>query len=185
MPGYEKDDHDVRERRRDDDAWMLRDKGRQRSDDDMGRRGYREGDNHMGGWAGDGRTSDYESRNRRGDRDHDRHYGSDDFHSGLPMDETSRLIASNKVEGTAVYGRDGKKLGTIHNFMVDKRSGQVEYAVLKHGGGFLGLNESYCPLPWGMLTYDTREGGYHVDLTEYELEKRPNFDRNSQRMRRG
>lgn len=32
--------------------------------------------------------------------------------------ETSRLIASDKVEGTAVYNRNHEKLGSIHNFMV-------------------------------------------------------------------
>ena len=38
-------------------------------------------------------------------------------------DETDRLIASDKVEGTAVYNRQGERLGSIHNFMVGKRSG--------------------------------------------------------------
>lgn len=49
------------------------------------------------------------------------------------IDETDRLIASNKVEGTAVYNRQGDKLGSVDNFMVDKRSGQVAYAVMSFG----------------------------------------------------
>ena len=32
-------------------------------------------------------------------------------------DETDRPIASNKVEGTAVYNRQGDSLGSIYNFM--------------------------------------------------------------------
>jgi hypothetical protein len=36
-------------------------------------------------------------------------------------DETDRLISSNKVEGTAVYNRQGERLGSIYNFMVDSR----------------------------------------------------------------
>ena len=51
----------------------------------------------------------------------------------ITADETNRLIASNKVEGTAVYNREGEKLGSIYNFMVDKRSGQAEHAVLQFG----------------------------------------------------
>ena len=47
----------------------------------------------------------------------------------LPLEETDRLIASDKVEGTRVYDRNGNKLGSIMNFMVDKRSGRAEYAV--------------------------------------------------------
>ena len=52
--------------------------------------------------------------------------------------ETNELISSDKVEGTAVYDRNGNKLGTISNVMLDKRSGQVAYAVLSFGG-FLGI----------------------------------------------
>ena len=63
-------------------------------------------------------------------------------------DETDRLIASNKVEGTAVSNRQGERLGSVYNFMVDKRSGHVEYAVLSFGG-FLGIGDSYYPLPGG------------------------------------
>ena len=89
-------------------------------------------------------------------------------------DETDRLIASSKVEGTAVYNRQGDRLGTVHNFMVDKRSGQAEYAVMSFGG-FLGIGESYHPLPWKVLTYDTNQGGYVVDLDKDMLEKAPSY----------
>jgi len=52
----------------------------------------------------------------------------------VATDETDELIASNKVEGTAVYNRQGERLGTVYNFMVGKRSGQVAYAVMSFGG---------------------------------------------------
>lgn len=90
----------------------------------------------------------------------------------IPMDETRDLIASNKVEGTAVYDRDGKRLGSVYNFMVGKRSGQVAYAVLSFGG-WLGLGERYHPLPWDTLTYDTDLGGYVTRLTKERLRDAP------------
>lgn len=89
-------------------------------------------------------------------------------------DETSDLIASDKVEGTAVYNRQGDHLGTVNNFMVNKRSGQVAYAVMSFGG-FLGIGESYHPLPWKVLTYDTGKGGYVVDLSRQQLEGAPSY----------
>ena len=98
---------------------------------------------------------------------------------GAKINETSRLIASDKVEGTAVYNRKGERLGTVHNFMVDKRSGQVAYAVMSFGG-FLGIGEEYHPLPWKILTYDTNQGGYVVDLDRDRLEKAPRFSRASE-----
>ena len=93
---------------------------------------------------------------------------------GVATDETGELIASNKVEGTKVYNRQGEHLGEVYNFMVNKRSGQVEYAVMSFGG-FLGMGESYHPLPWKVLTYDTRQGGYVVDLDKSKLEGAPSY----------
>jgi hypothetical protein len=90
----------------------------------------------------------------------------------IPIDETRDLIASNKVEGTAVYDRDGNRLGSVYNFMVGKRSGQVGYAVLSFGG-WLGLGERYHPLPWDTLTYDTDLGGYVTGLTKERLRGAP------------
>ena len=94
--------------------------------------------------------------------------------SGTEMNETNELIASDKVEGTAVYDRNGTKLGSVHNFMVDKRSGQVAYAVLSFGG-FLGIGDSYYPLPWKSLKYDTGQGGYVVDLDKDRLKSAPSY----------
>ena len=92
----------------------------------------------------------------------------------IETNETDRLIASNKVEGTAVYNRHGDRLGSVYNFMVDKRSGKAEYAVMSFGG-FLGIGEGYHPLPWNVLTYDTDRGGYVVDLDKETLEKAPSY----------
>ncbi len=95
---------------------------------------------------------------------------------GVAINETQDLIASDKVEGTAVYNRQGERLGSIYNVMIDKRSGQVRYAVMSFGG-FLGIGESYHPLPWEKLTYDPSQGGYVVDLTRDQLEGAPRYRR--------
>lgn len=153
------------------------------------------GSERGGGWTSErenfswSRNNDSERDDRRNERgamgrggsrgEEDRGYGRDDRSSGLPVDETSRLIASNKVEGTAVYGSDGRKLGSIYNFMVDKVSGKVEYAVMSYGG-IMGMGQRYYPLPWRTLSYDTREGGYRIDLTEEDLRHAPSFDRESE-----
>jgi len=92
----------------------------------------------------------------------------------VETDETTELIASNKVEGTAVYNRQGKRLGEVYNFMVGKRSGQVAYAVMSFGG-FLGMGGSYHPLPWNALDYDERMGGYVVDVSEDRLTNAPSY----------
>lgn len=97
----------------------------------------------------------------------------------IATDETNRLIASNKVEGTNVYNAQREKLGSIYNFMVEKRSGKVEYAVLQFGGLF-GLGSDYYPLPWDVLTYDTEQGGYVVNLDKSVLENAPRYASDSE-----
>lgn len=97
----------------------------------------------------------------------------------LAIEETDRLIASDKVEGTKVYNRQGDKLGSIMNFMVDKRTGKAEYAVMEFGG-ILGIGNEYYPIPWEMLHYEPAQGGYVVDITREKLDKAPHFrDRNT------
>ena len=44
--------------------------------------------------------------------------------------ETAGLIGSDKVEGTTVYDANGENIGSIERVMIEKRSGQVAYAVL-------------------------------------------------------
>ena len=92
----------------------------------------------------------------------------------VATDETSDLISSDKVEGTAVYNRQGEKLGSIHTVMIEKVSGKVAYAVMSFGG-FLGIGDRYHPLPWSVLTYDTSKGGYAVDLDRSMLEGAPSY----------
>jgi len=88
------------------------------------------------------------------------------------------LISSDKAVGTAVYNRQGEHLGSVYNLMIDKYSGQVAYAVMSFGG-FLGMGESYHPLPWRTLTYGTRKGGYVVDLDRRRLETAPSYTSSS------
>jgi hypothetical protein len=92
--------------------------------------------------------------------------------------ETVSLIGNDKVEGTAVYGADDNKIGSVQRIMIDKISGKVAYAVISFGG-FLGLGEDYYPMPWSNLKYDTRLGGYRVGVTEDQLKGAPKFSRSS------
>lgn len=106
------------------------------------------------------------------DRDHSSSRGGSK--ASVAIEETHRLIGSDKVEGTAVYDRSGDRIGTIHNFMVDKRSGKVEFAVMSFGG-FLGMGQTFYPLPWQMLDYDTELGGFRVEMDEEDLDHAPSF----------
>ena len=93
-----------------------------------------------------------------------------------PKQESHSLIGSDKVEGTKVRRPNGETLGEIMRVMIDKRTGQVAYAVMSFGG-FLGIGSDFYPLPWDQLTYNPKLDAYELDISEEQLRKAPKFAR--------
>ena len=93
----------------------------------------------------------------------------------LPIDETQRLIASDKVEGTHVFDPQGQGTGDraeLHGRQVH-RQGRLRRAQLRRMG--LGLGERYHALPWKTLHYDTELSGYVIKLTREQLQRAPSY----------
>jgi sporulation protein YlmC with PRC-barrel domain len=88
--------------------------------------------------------------------------------STLETGETRSLIASDKVEGTAVYRPNGDKLGRIERVVIDKETGKVAYALMSFGG-FMGIGRDYYPLPWSLLKFNPRLDGYEINISEQQL----------------
>jgi len=86
--------------------------------------------------------------------------------------ETTRLISSEKVEGTAVRRSDGDKVGTIDSVMLDKHTGRIAYAVMSFGG-FLGMGEEYYALPWSALRYNEDLDAYELNVSDEQLRNAP------------
>ncbi|MEH6951818.1 PRC-barrel domain-containing protein [Nitrobacter sp. NHB1] len=93
--------------------------------------------------------------------------------------ETGNLIGSDKVEGTAVYGADRQKIGSIERVMIDKMSGKVAYAVLGYGG-FLGIGDDHYPTPWASLKYDKDLSGYITNVTRDQLDEAPHYQNDAE-----
>jgi PRC-barrel domain len=87
-----------------------------------------------------------------------------------------RLISSEDVQGTNVYGIGDEAIGEIDHLLIEKVSGRVAYAVMSFGG-FLGLAHSHYPIPWSALKYDTALQGYRTGITENPTERRPRLQR--------
>ena len=86
------------------------------------------------------------------------------------------VIESDRVEGTAVYDRSSKRIGTVERVMIDKISGRVAYAVMSFGG-FFGLGADEYAVPWSMLDYDPGLGGYRIQITAEQLRSAPSLSR--------
>ena len=93
----------------------------------------------------------------------------------MNIENSSRdVISSARIEGTDVYDSDGNKLGTIDHLVIEKKSGQVHYAVMEFGG-LLGVGTDRYPIPWHMLQYEATKQGYLVPLNKAQLEGAPRF----------
>jgi len=97
----------------------------------------------------------------------------------LRVKETYDLIASDKVEGTAVRRPNGDSIGQIERLMIEKRSGRVAYALMSFGG-FLGIGSDFYPIPWGLLKYNEQLDAYELDLDDDRLRAAPHFAQGAQ-----
>lgn len=95
-----------------------------------------------------------------------------------PAEPTQLLLQSNKSDIMAVKSRDGDKLGYIHAFMVNKRTGRTMYAVLTIGG-FLGMGKAYYPLPFSLLSFEPVSDSYVVTIDRRVLEGGPSWANNA------
>jgi len=93
----------------------------------------------------------------------------------------SRLISSDRVEGTEIFDRDGQKVGTVRKMMIDKQSGQVRNVIIGYGGLF-GMGEDFYPMPWKALEYNEDKNGYvlGIDRDRLDPEKAPRFKSDQQ-----
>jgi PRC-barrel domain len=85
---------------------------------------------------------------------------------------------ADKAEGTAVYGANNQRIGSIDRVMIEKTSGKTVYDVLGFCG-FLGIGDDHYPLPWQSLKYDTNLGGYVTGSTENHLRGAPKYSSES------
>jgi sporulation protein YlmC with PRC-barrel domain len=84
------------------------------------------------------------------------------------------LVPAHKVRGTAVFGRDGDRLGTVDELILDKGTGEVTFVILT-SGGFLALGQSYHPIPWSVFRYDAKHDRYTVAVDKRLLDGAPSY----------
>ena len=84
------------------------------------------------------------------------------------------LIRANAVTEPKVESRDGSGIGVVHAYLLDKRAGRADFAVLSLGG-FLGMNKSFYPVPFALLDYDAVRDVYVAAFDRKQLEGGPSW----------
>ena len=88
------------------------------------------------------------------------------------------LVEATIATAPRVETRDGKIIGSVNAFLVDKDSGRATHAVLSLGG-FLGMGKSYYPVPFGRLDFDPVRDIYVATLERGALEGGPSWASNA------
>jgi sporulation protein YlmC with PRC-barrel domain len=86
------------------------------------------------------------------------------------------IMAATEIIGRTVTNSRGEKLGRIEDIVIDGPRGQVAYAVLSFGG-FLGVGDRLCAIPWDVLVEDPHSGCLLLDVDKDRLRKAPGFDK--------
>ena len=91
-------------------------------------------------------------------------------------------VRASQITGMTVHNPQGDTLGTVHDIVLDARSGRVRYAALSYGG-FLGFGETLVAVPWEAFTVQKIEGRDEYNLvlhaTEQQIKGATGFDRNN------
>ncbi|HEX2154707.1 MAG TPA: PRC-barrel domain-containing protein [Acidimicrobiia bacterium] len=88
---------------------------------------------------------------------------------------TPAVLSASTLMADPIVGRDGEKLGTLKEIMIDLSDGSVAYAVLARGG-FGGMGQKLFAVPWAMLTVDGDNHQLSLDADEQLLDDSPGFD---------
>ena len=80
----------------------------------------------------------------------------------------------SKIEGTAVYGNDGKKIGSISIVLMNPQSKQVDRLVVDVGG-VLGIGGHPVALPVDQFAWNADNNAFKVSQTETALKQQPEW----------
>ena len=80
----------------------------------------------------------------------------------------------SEIKGAAVYGSDGKKIGSIDTVLMKPESKTIDRLVVG-AGGLLGVGARDVVLPVDQFRWDAAKGGFKIAKTEDDLKNMPEW----------
>ena len=91
-----------------------------------------------------------------------------------PMPDPMKQEDVSQIKGSAVYGSDDKKLGSVSTLLMKPDSKQIDRFVVTQGG-VLGVGGRDVALPADDFKWDTAKGGFKIAKTEAQLKSMPEW----------
>ena len=91
-----------------------------------------------------------------------------------PMPDPMAQEDVSEVKGSAVYGSDDKKIGSVSTVLMDPKSKTVDRLVVSEGG-VLGVGSHRVALPVDAFKWDGEKDGFKIAKTADDLKKMPEW----------
>lgn len=85
-----------------------------------------------------------------------------------------RLHKADELIGSDLYNRSGDKIGSIENFIAERGSGNLVFAVVEIGG-VLGIGGNEFALPFERLSWSDTDNRFVTDMTKDEAKAQDEF----------
>ena len=89
-----------------------------------------------------------------------------------PMPDPLKQEDVSQIKGSAVYGSDDKKIGSVSTVLMKPDSKEIGRFVVTQGG-VLGVGGRDVALPADDFKWDTAKGGFKIAKTEDQLKTMP------------
>jgi sporulation protein YlmC with PRC-barrel domain len=100
-----------------------------------------------------------------------------------PAQPTTKILVAktfqaSKLIGLNVRNKEGEKLGTVHDLVLNIETGKIAYVALSVGG-VLGVGEKLFAVPYNQLAFDhgKNEQFFVLDMAKEKLEAAPGFNK--------
>jgi len=85
-------------------------------------------------------------------------------------------ITTSTIIGDRIKNRNGEELGKIEEVVLDLTCGSISYVVLSVGG-FAGIADKFFAVPLDVLTMDTKEKSFYLDIGKKALKATRGFNK--------
>jgi hypothetical protein len=92
----------------------------------------------------------------------------------MPAPDPLKMEDISKISGSAVYGSDDKKIGSISTILMTPKSKTIDRFVV-NAGGVLGVGGHKVAMPIAAFTWDSDKGAFKVAKTEDDVKSMPEW----------
>jgi sporulation protein YlmC with PRC-barrel domain len=97
-----------------------------------------------------------------------------------PTPDPLKMEDVSKINGTAVYGSDDSKIGSVSTVLMKPESKTIDRVVV-NAGGVLGVGGHKVAVPISQLTWDSEKDAFKIAKTSDDLKAMPEWQNQTAR----